>query len=76
MHNSATMASVIPHVLSVLQCGDPYVFDSGHFDKLLSKNSKQRFVPNDELQIKVVEVGVRGELLIPTHDQREGFNTL
>ncbi|KAF2111930.1 hypothetical protein BDV96DRAFT_580879 [Lophiotrema nucula] len=38
---------------------DPYVFDTAHFDNLLNQNSKRLFVADDQLQIKVVEVGYR-----------------
>jgi hypothetical protein len=39
---------------------DPYVFDTTHFQKLLSDNSKRALVPDDELQIKLIEVGATG----------------
>jgi len=48
-----------PASLAPTQC-DPYIFDTAHFDNLLNQNSKRLFVPDDQLQIKVVEVGHRG----------------
>ncbi|OAL46041.1 hypothetical protein IQ07DRAFT_647681 [Pyrenochaeta sp. DS3sAY3a] len=38
---------------------DPYVFDTSHFEHLLNENSIRTLVPDDQLQIKLVEVGVR-----------------
>jgi hypothetical protein len=42
---------------------DPYMFDSTHFENLLTENSTRLFVPDDQLQIKIVEVGHRGRYL-------------
>lgn len=39
---------------------DPYMFDTAHFENLLTENSARLFVADDELQIKIVEVGHRG----------------
>ncbi|KAF1925389.1 uncharacterized protein M421DRAFT_240610 [Didymella exigua CBS 183.55] len=36
---------------------DPYIFDTSHFENLLRENSERTLVSDDELQIKVVEVG-------------------
>ena len=42
------------------QTFDPYIFDTGHFEDLLQANFERALVPDDELQIKVIEVGHRG----------------
>ncbi|KAF2474441.1 uncharacterized protein BDR25DRAFT_122021 [Lindgomyces ingoldianus] len=45
-----------PQSLGVKNC-DPYVFDTSHFEGLLGENAKRIFVPDNQLQIKLVEVG-------------------
>jgi hypothetical protein len=43
------------------QSHNPYVFDTGHFRALLEANAKRTLVPDHELQIKLTEVGVKGQ---------------
>jgi hypothetical protein len=38
----------------------PYLFNTKYSTKLLSDNAERLFVSNDELHIKVVEVGIEG----------------
>ncbi|KAH7378819.1 hypothetical protein BKA66DRAFT_466691 [Pyrenochaeta sp. MPI-SDFR-AT-0127] len=38
---------------------DPYVFDTSHFENILNENSKRTLVPDEELQIKLIESGAR-----------------
>ncbi|KAF1839682.1 hypothetical protein BDW02DRAFT_563735 [Decorospora gaudefroyi] len=38
---------------------DPYVYDTAHFEHLLHSNSERTLVPDDQLQIKLIEVGVK-----------------
>ncbi|ORY06762.1 hypothetical protein BCR34DRAFT_571097 [Clohesyomyces aquaticus] len=42
--------------LSLAEC-DPYVYDLTYSDKLLQDHSKRLFVDDDELRIKVIEIG-------------------
>jgi len=44
---------------------DPYMFDTAHFESLLTENSTRLFVADDQLQIKIVEVGHRGNGVFP-----------
>ncbi|KAF2129906.1 hypothetical protein P153DRAFT_385138 [Dothidotthia symphoricarpi CBS 119687] len=37
---------------------DPYVFDTSHFEHLLNENTKRVFVADEQVQIKLIEVGV------------------
>jgi hypothetical protein len=39
---------------------DPYTFDLNHFESILTANSKRLFVKDDELQIKLMEIGSTG----------------
>ena len=43
---------------------DPYAFDIAHYTRLLVENSKRLFVQDDQLWIKVMEIGQRGSWLI------------
>ena len=43
---------------------NPYMFDSGHFENLLTENSNRIFVTDSEVQIKLVEVGNRGTSVV------------
>jgi hypothetical protein len=43
------------------QSHNPYVFDTGHFRALLEANAKRTLVPDHELQMKITEVGVKGQ---------------
>ncbi|CAO2656258.1 Nn.00g050610.m01.CDS01 [Neocucurbitaria sp. VM-36] len=47
-----------PVALTEQPC-DPYIFDTSHFENLLAENSKRTLVPDEELQIKLIEVGAR-----------------
>lgn len=54
------------------QPSDPYIFDLGHFEDLLKANSERTLVPEERLQIKIVEVGHAGicpsfPILEPAH---------
>jgi hypothetical protein len=42
------------------QACSPYIFDTYHFEKLLSANSERTLVADDQLQIKLIEVGEKG----------------
>jgi hypothetical protein len=46
--------STIPEVY------DPYTFDLAHYTHLLRNNSKRLFTQDDQLWVKVIEVGERG----------------
>lgn len=54
-----------PHPASLAeQPCDPYVFDISHFECLLNENSRRTLVPDNQLQIKLIEVGVRGIIVL------------
>jgi hypothetical protein len=42
------------------QTCSPYIFDTNHFENLLSANSERTLVADDQLQIKLIEVGEKG----------------
>jgi hypothetical protein len=44
------------------QACSPYIFDTNHFENLLSANSERTLVADDQLQIKLIEVGEKGIL--------------
>jgi hypothetical protein len=45
---------------SVPDASDPYAFDIPHYTHLLEENSKRLFVQDDQVWLKVIEVGKRG----------------
>jgi hypothetical protein len=45
---------------SGLNISDAYAFDVAHYTRLLVENSKRLFVHDDQLWVKVIEVGERG----------------
>ena len=50
---------------------NPYMFDSDHFEKLLTEHSERLFVGDHELQIKIVEVGHRGTRVRMLHQAED-----
>lgn len=50
------------------QTCDPYVFDTGHFENLLKENSKRTLVPDEELQVKLIETGATGKSVVCSID--------
>lgn len=58
MVNNCCPASLADHAC------DPYVFDTCHFADLLSLNSEGTFVEDDQLKIKLIEVGNKSRSLM------------
>jgi len=53
---------------------NPYMFDSAHFENLLTQHSERIFVADNELQIKIVEVGNRGKgALTGSNTRKENY---
>jgi hypothetical protein len=65
------------------QACSPYIFDTNHFENLLSANSERTLVSDDQLHIKLIEVGEKGILHMYTlsiskltfDDARLGFQS-
>ncbi|KAE9379782.1 hypothetical protein N431DRAFT_326685 [Stipitochalara longipes BDJ] len=51
---------------SMPDVSDPYAFDIGHYSRLLKENSKRLFVQDDQLWIKVIEIGERDKVFRST----------
>jgi len=50
------------------------MFDSAHFENLLTQHSERIFVADNELQIKIVEVGNRGKgALTGSNTRKENY---
>jgi hypothetical protein len=56
------MAGTGPACTGLAGSHDPYTFDIAHFENLLSTQSGRIFVPDDRVQIKVIDVGQRGTI--------------
>lgn len=60
---SGMAAQSHPMSLAAQPC-DPYIFDTNHFENLLNANSDRMLVPDNQCQIKLIEVGNRGNSLM------------
>ncbi|KAF2730345.1 hypothetical protein EJ04DRAFT_567846 [Polyplosphaeria fusca] len=54
---------------------DPYTFDIAHFERLLSDNCGRIFVSDDEVQVKVIEVGHRDHIFTNVTDLQAHLET-